>query len=139
MDGAVDVPLVPRKGIAFDGTDLVAVVPHGFGDGGGEARAVQSGAVLSSNPRHHAEMIDVGMRDDGIRHLWGFARVAWGIRWRKPVVKQKPGPRRVLHDDAHVANFIATPKAMETNARRRWKVRIGRGSSWTVHHHARSR
>ena len=136
MDGAVDVPLVPRERITFDGTHLVAVVPHWFGDGCGEARAVQTGAVLSSDPWDHAEMIDVGMRDDGIRHLWGFARVAWGIRWRKPVVKQKPGPRRVLHDDAHVSDFIATPKAVEPHTGRRWKVRIGRGSSWTVHDHA---
>jgi len=99
---------------------------------------VQPGAVLSSDPRHHAKVIDVGMRDDRIRHLRCFAWVPRRVGWCKPVIKEKTGSRRVFHDDAHVPNLIATAKAMKPHTGRRWKGRIGRGSSWTVHHHARS-
>jgi len=113
VHGAVDVPFVPSKRITFDGTHLVAVVPHGFGDGCSKARTVQPGAVLSSDPRHHAKVIDVGMRDDRIRHLWRFAWVSRRIGWCKPIVKEKTGSRRVFHDDAHVPDLIATAKAMK--------------------------
>ncbi len=80
----------------------------------------------------------MGMRDDGVRDLWRFARVSGRVGWRKPVVKEKSSPRRVFHDDAHVPDFIASAKAVKPHTGRRWQVRIGRGSSWTVHHHAQS-
>ena len=97
---------------------------------------MKASAVLSGQPRRHAKVIDVGMRDHRIRHTRCFV---WVTRWVgrcKAIIEEEFGSRWILHHDADVPNFVTAPKAVKTKSLLRWERGVGGRATRIVHHHA---
>jgi len=73
--------------------------------------------MVRTQPRRHAKMVNVRMRDDSMANIRGFCWITWRGGGSKTIVQQQTGSIRIFQHNADVAYLIATAKVMKPQTR----------------------